>query len=189
MMTKTLDINMNWTFNNGSVSLSGKNLEAMAQYFDQQHLTFVQKAILVHRKIVFMVLRYLIRICPVDTGRLRGSFTPFFDKYSNSSYSKWLADSSMAPSDRKTPKKGFSQTSVQEGKNEGEFVDSDMETTIMSNVFYAGYADNTTNYLAKTLVYGDNVYNKTFGQFLDAAATAGWIPDVDPNSEDEQGGV
>jgi hypothetical protein len=182
-------IKMNYAFTSGNIVLNDTTLEKVAQYFDEQHVEFVEKTQLVHRKIVFKILNFLIRICPVDTGRLRGSFTPLFDKYGNSSFARWIADSSMAPYPRKTPKKGFNPEAVQEGKDEGQFIDQPLDTTIMTNVAYAADVDATTGYIARMLVYGNEIYNSVFVNFLEAAAKQGMIPAVDPNAEDDQEGI
>ena len=189
MTNKTFNVVLNYQFTQGTVTLNTNTLEDVAKYFDKQHVEFVSKCQLVHRKLLFQILRFLIRICPVDTGRLRGSWTPFMEKYGNQGYWKWMTDASMAASTRKTPRKGFSMEAVSQGKGEGQFVDSPMDTTIISNVSYAEDADKRSGYISRLLAYADNIYNKTFANFLDAAAKQGMIPSVDPNSEDEEGGL
>lgn len=189
MTDKTFNVVLNYQFTKGSVTLNTNTLEDVAKYFDAQHVDFVTKCQLVHRKLMFQILSYLIRICPVDTGRLRGSWTPFMEKYGNTTYQKWMSDPSMAVSDRKTPKKGFSEQAVSEGRGEGQFVDSPMDTTIVSNVSYAEDADKKSGYINRLLAYADNIYNKTFSRFLESASKQGMIPSVDPNSEDDEGGL
>lgn len=162
----------------------GKNdLRDVMRWVDGNHERFEKAVVLTHRKSVFQILTFLIRICPVDTGRLRGSWTPFFDKYGNASYQKWLADTSRASYPTKAPKRGFSQEQVQQGKADGTFTDQALATTISSNVKYAEYADAKVGFMARAVQWGQELYLKNFGALLDKSAEAGWIGDVDPNVE------
>jgi hypothetical protein len=186
---RAFNVILNYQFTQADITLNTNTLETVTKYFDTMHADFVDKAQLVHRKSLFQILRYLIRICPVDTGRLRGSFTPFMDKYGDTTYNKWMADASMAPSQRKTPKKGFNQEAVADGKAQGQFIDQPMDTTIVTNVSYAEDADKKSGYISRLMAYADNQYNKNFSNFLEAAAKKGLIPAVDPSAESDEGGV
>lgn len=169
----------------GQIEIKNAKLEFMAKWFDDQHEEFIQKAILVHRSAVFRILRKIIKTCPVDTGRLRGSFLPFLDKHGvGGSATKIIQDDTEANYPRDTPKGEFSQASVQEGRQLGEFIDDVLSTFIATNVNYAMQAEKRTGFVGRALVWGQKRYNKAFDDFFDAAYRQGMIPEkYDPEAE------
>lgn len=173
----------------GDVTLKNSTLEKLAKWWDEQHEEFVQKSILIHRKTVFEILIKIIKTCPVDTGRLRGSFLPFLDKYGvGGRANKVLQDSSQAPYPRETPKAGFDQQSVDQGKALGEFIDDALATTIASNVNYAMTAEKRTGFLGRSLIWGQKRYNDNFERFFEAAVKQGMIPPEDDETVNPQQG-
>ena len=81
---------------------------------------------------------------------------------------------------------------VNEGKNAGLMVESDSQllTTVGTNVVYASAVDRKTQHFTKALVRGDVIYNKNFQNYLDAAAAKGWIPqEAEVSDEPDDGQV
>lgn len=176
---------MAWDMKLGDIKLKNTSLEFLAKWFDEQHEEFVKKAVLVHRKTVFEILIKIIKTCPVDTGRLRGSFLPFLDKYGmGARAAKVLQDNSSAAYPRETPKAGFDQQAVEEGKTLGEFIDDALATTIATNVNYAMPAEKRTGFLGRALIWGQRRYNDNFERFFEAAAKQGMIPPEDDETVD-----
>ncbi len=178
-----MEFTMNFETGEGSGGMILKNttMEAVAKYFDGQHVRFVKGVSMVHRKSVFQILIRLMKLCPVDTGRLRGSWTPYMDDHGFGGYVAFIDSPSEAPATRKTPKQGFSLSEYQKGKTQGDWLEQALDTTIGSNVAYAPYVEEKTNFLSKLLVWADMQYNNNMERFFDAAARQGWIPEVDPN--------
>lgn len=172
----------------GDVTLKNSSLEVLAKWFDGQHEEFGQKAILVHRKTMFEILIKIIKLCPVDTGRLRASFLPFMDKYgAGNRGAKVMQDASSANYPRETPKKGYDAAQVERGKTEGQFIDEALATTIASNVVYSMSVEKRVGFLGRALIWGQKRYNDNFERFFAAAVRQGMIPSdkdetVDPNS-------
>jgi hypothetical protein len=167
---------------------------------DGQHEQFEKGVAKVHKKSVYQILIYWLRVCPVLTGRLRGSLTPYLDRNGKQNlYTKYLKDRSLVTGGRKTDtkqdRKLMEKDETEAGKLEG-FVSEGMEgllTTVGTNVVYAAAVDRTTQHFTKTLARGQQIYNKNFQNYLAAAAEAGWIPKAesvpeDPDEDDGDGG-
>jgi len=175
------------------VSIPNPQLATMAKYFDQEHEAFVKGAALVHRKTVFQVLTRIIRLCNVDTGRLRGSFTPLMDKWGFKGYEAYMKQPPLAGTTKKAQKRGYasgqgggySEAEVNKGKVLGQFIDAVLNTTITSNVAYASDVNFKSYFLSAALIWGDNQYKRNFENYFKAAAKRGWIPEQNPNEEGE----
>jgi predicted aminopeptidase len=157
----------------------------LGKYFDDEHDAFVKAAAIVHRKTVFQILTRIIKLCNVDTGRLRASFTPIMDRYGWKGFEPYMQAPPIEGGKKLHPK-GYSEEAVSAGKIQGQFIDAVLNTTISSNVVYASDVDWHSQFLTKALVWGDTQYNKNFQNFFEAAAKKGWIPEQDPNAQDEE---
>ena len=169
-----------------NIVIKEKTVNLIAKYFDDMHKDFQKGVVLVHRKSVFQILTRLIRICPVDSGRLRGSWTPFLDKYGNGNYQKFLQARPLLTGSRKTAGKGFDQTAYKDGKSMGFYIDELLSTLIGTNVKYAEYVEAKLNFLAQTVVWGEKRYNDNMTNFLDQAVKKEMIPEVNANDEGAQ---
>lgn len=172
----------------GTLKLTDARLEFMAKWFDNQHEEFIKKAMLVHRRTVFEVLIKIIKLCPVDTGRLRGSYLPYLlDRGQGGRASKIMQQKSgneaQEPSETE-----FDPQEVQEGIRLGQYVDDAMSTTIATNVIYAMPVEKRVGFLMKALVWGQRRYNDNFDRFFDAAKRQGMIPDDDDETVDPSKG-
>ena len=170
------------------IKLEGDILERLAVYFEEMGVAFGQKINIVHRKTVFQILIRIMRLCPVDTGRLRGSFTTFMDAHSNNSYFSYAELPSVGAEDRKSPRKGFDYGEFETGRRLGEFVDSYLNTSIGTNVVYAPYIDARTGFVTKGLIWGDAQYRKNMEAFLNATALKEAVTDPISDSDDGQAG-
>jgi hypothetical protein len=179
MMTVQYELNF------GDVRLKTNTLNAIGKFFDDKHEEFSKKVIIVHKKSVFEILTRLIRMTPVDTGRLRGSWTTFMDKYGQIfRYSKFMRLPSMFGMQKKNPNEiHFSEEAVNEGKSLGFYIDDMLQTTIGTNVNYAGEVDARYGYFADAVVWGNDRYNKNFEGFIADSAKKGIIPPVTLNDE------
>lgn len=171
-------INVQMDIDLHGIHLRTKSLEVIERYFDDMHMAFAQGCALVHRKSVFEILIRVIQLCNVQTGRLRGSFTPFMDAHGFRGYDAFMQLPSL---DGDTDHGQFNERAVNEGRSLGNFIDSILSTTISTNVVYAPLVDQRSNFLVKALAWGDERYNANFQSFFDAAYRAGWIPTVNPN--------
>jgi hypothetical protein len=173
------------TMTTHNAELKDDTLQAMVKYFDGAHVEFEKAALKVHRKTVFEILITLIRFTPVLTGRLRGSWTPYLDRFGKqSSYARYLNDKSLV---RNRPtsalakgaaaiKKVLGIDEVSQGKSQGFFMDSGLVTTVGSNVEYAAKINAQSHYLDRATEDANRIINANFEQFLKAAREAGWIP-------------
>lgn len=180
------------TLTTKDVTLKDATMKDVVKWFDKQHEQFALAAMKVHRKTVFEILIYLLRVCPVLTGRLRGSWTPYLDRYGKqASYSRFLSDKSLVRSAPKTAlgtfkakiKEVLSLDAVSKGKAEGSFTESGMLTTVSSNVVYAAKVNESSHYFDRTSETANSIINANFENFLAAARKEGWIPPADFSDE------
>ena len=175
----------------GDVQLKDTTLAAVAKWFDDQHMQFVKSATLVHRKSVFEILVYLIRTTPVDTGRLRGSWAPFLDKYGQIQRAlRWSETQSPMAGAVQGERLGFDPQEFQKGKSEGDYIDEAFSTTLTTNVNYAEEANARVGFIGAAQAWGDRRYNRNFERFYGAAQKQGMIPldddpSVDPSVESD----
>ena len=101
---------------------------------------------------VYDANRYLIRITPMLTGRLRGGWTSFLDKH-NEDYTAAFADVSLVEGHSEP----LSNEAIEEGKALSTFEETDFVVSLMNAVEYADYVDSGTsvmdarNFTAKAL--------------------------------------
>lgn len=176
------------------VHVKSETLQEVFKYFDGLHLKFERAVLMVHRKSVFEILIYLIRLTPVVTGRLRGSWTPFLDKYGKQSfYARYLNDRSIAGGRPKTVTGRalavlggvVGLSAVDEGKRLGFYLDNALLTTVGTNVVYAGSVNQQSHYLDKTVAQAQLLINKNLEGFVEASRKAGWIPTLSDNPTNE----
>ncbi len=166
----------------GEVSLPDSSLKQMAEYMEHGSEKFRQGVLNVHRKSVFQGLIKLLKLCPVDTGRLRGSWTPFMDAHGFQGYQPFIDQPSELGDTRKSKKKGFSAADYRAGKAQGSWSDAGpLSTTITTNVVYAGVIDARLGLLTRLLAWMDGQYSRNFERFFEASKKAGWIVEQNPN--------
>ena len=171
------------------IDLDSDILERLAAYMEDQGVQFAQKAGVVHRKSVFQILTRVLRLCPVDTGRLRGSWTTFMVARGFTGFEKFMQQPSILGSDRVTPKRGFNSEEVSIGQRQGSFVDAYLNTFINSNVVYASTVNERQGYLTNALMWGDTKYKTNMEKFLLASAQKEAMTDPIGNDDDGQAGT
>lgn len=173
------------TYSGENIELKDDTLREMVKYLDGSHIEFEQAALKVHRKTVFEVLIQLLRYCPVITGRLRGSWTPYLDKWGKqSAYARFLSDASLVTHrvrgayarTKNTLKRLAGVDEVSEGKRLGYYQDSGLMTTVGSNVAYAASVNEQSGYLDKAAQAASFIIDQNFTQFMEASRKVGWIP-------------
>ena len=171
------------------IRLEGDVIERLATYIEEMGVQFAEKVNIVHRKSVFQILIYIMRLCPVDTGRLRGSFTTFMVANGFNGFSKYQEQPAIGGEDKDYKKKGFSILEFNKGQDAGEFVSAYLSTSIGTNVVYAGKVNNDNGYLTKALIWGDARYSKNMEAFLLATAMKEAVTDPIAQDDDGQGGL
>ena len=154
--------------------LTGK--DDWGKAFEQLSEEWELKAQVVHRKSVFQMLRQLIFYTPVDTGRLRGSWTPIFDKYgAGKVYDAVMA---LRAPGQGTTKPEPKRSAINAGKKEGFFVDRPFMTIVGTNVKYASYVEQKLGFVAKARAVGEGIYRRNFEAFFkQVKANGGFIPE------------
>ncbi len=167
------------------VQISEGNRAVIDKYFDLEHEQFIKACAVVHRKSVFQILTRLIRLCNVLTGRLRGSWLPFMQRYGYQGANSFLSSRPLDGGGQKGS--DFSEAAVHEGMNQGDFIDDVLNTTIISNVVYAEAVNNRSNFVGKALAWGDTKYNDNFRRFFEVAEKKGWIevPDINAPADED----
>ncbi len=167
------------------VQISEGNRAVIDAYFDLEHEQFIKACSVVHRKSVFQILTMVIRLCNVLTGRLRGSWLPFMQRYGYNKAYGFLNSRPIGGGGQKGSE--YSEKAVHEGMDQGEFIDDVLRTTIISNVVYAEAVNDRSNFLGKALAWGDSKYNANFRNFFEQAYAKGWIvvPDINAPSDDD----
>ncbi len=175
-----VDITLNATV--FGISLKDATVSKLGKLMEFGEQKFVKQALVVHRKSVFQILTKVIRFTPVDTGRLRGSWTPFFAKYGADRFYKKVMNNA-APGQETDP--SLNDADVEAGATLGEFEDQPFVTTIGTNVEYAEHVEKKTRAIAKAMYFGDQLYRRNFGKFFRGIEKKGDIPKV--KLEDDEG--
>lgn len=181
------------TMKTETVELKDDTLAQMVKYMDAQHIEFEKGALKVHRKTVFEILIHMLRTTPVLTGRLRGSWTPFLDRWGKqSAYARYLNDKSLVRSKPESLAGRLTQSlsrlagtdAVSQGKEQGFFQDAGLITTVGTNVAYAEKVNESSHYFTQGAQAAAQILNANTEQYLIAARKAGWIPPADALSDD-----
>lgn len=172
-------------------TLRGDVTERLAVYMEDMGVKFTQTVGIVHTRTVFQILVRLLRLCPVDTGRLRGSWTTFMEAMSFGGYQKYLQQPSLSSGTAKDEevKKGFSELEVSRGRELGAFVNDFLNTSISSNVVYAAAMNERYGYLNAALIWGDARYQANMEAFLKATAMKEAVFNPVSVNDDGQGGL
>lgn len=153
------------------IGLKTGHLAILADRIEKMGDDWAKKALIVHRKSVLQILVKLIRFTPVDTGRLRGSWTPYFKEMGQSGmFMPYIGN--PAPQQETTPVQ-FSSEAFREGQTEGFWKENGMVTTIGSNLIYAGTVEKAVHMVQKSLAWGRKQYRQNFERFFLATAKKG----------------
>ena len=129
-----------------------------------------------YRNIVFEIHKYLIRVTPLDTGKLRGGWTAILDKYTVD-YSRQIKDTSLYDSFKKGNKTPhhkeyhFSASAVAEGKTFSTAEDrtpGEQNIAVDNQVSYKDAMDfgKGIHFTARARYAGELWFNKFYGEWL-----------------------
>lgn len=113
------------------------------------------------RQCVYETHKYLIRLTPIQTGKLRAGWTGILTKY-NIDYTAAFLDTSLL--DHAYIK--YDQAAIQEGFTMSQYIDSPLDVTIINTVPYAEYVEFGTskmegqNYTNKARYKGEYIFKK-----------------------------
>lgn len=179
-------ISITATMQTATAELKDDTLKQMVKYMDEQHIEFERGALLVHRKTVFEILIQMIRITPVVSGRLRGSWTPYMDRWGKqSAYARYLNDTTLVRSKPRTLAgqlgRAFRRAlntgnEISQGKAQGFFMDNGLLTTVGTNVVYASKVNDSSHYFDQGARAAEEILQENMQNYLEAARKAGWIP-------------
>ncbi len=102
--------------------------------------TFLEKYYMLFRDVVHQSHKYLIRVTPFDTGRLRAGWTGVLEKY-QIDYAMAFIDTSLIETKSTVP----SPSAIAEGKGLSSMIDKPFDVTITNNVFYSQYVEFGTS--------------------------------------------
>jgi len=92
------------------------------------------------KDIVFECHRYLIRVTPMITGRLRGGWTSFLNKY-NKDYSAAFIDVSLIDASRVQT----DASAVADGMSVSSYEETPLGVTVINKVHYGGFVEFGTS--------------------------------------------
>lgn len=101
---------------------------------------FMENFKTVFRYAVFDANKYLIRITPLMTGRLRGGWTALLNKY-NIDYSAAFMDVTLVEGHNEP----LSQEAILEGIALSSYIDTDFLVTLVNGVEYGDYVETGTS--------------------------------------------
>jgi hypothetical protein len=159
-----------------------KKYEKLADQFDKYYKKL-------YLDIVVEIHKYLIRLTPLHTGKLRGGWTALLDKYQRD-YSKQISDTSLynvfktanITPDYKTYQ--FDSGAVQKGKAQSFLEDkmpSDTDISIDNQVEYRDYLDSGTSkiparhFVESARYKGELWFNQYFDLWFKKMEAAGAI--------------
>lgn len=111
---------------------------------------FVKRAETVFLRYAFQVHKYLIRLSPADTGRLRGGWTALLEKY-NQPYARQLFDTSLYDPIKAENKTPYSQdyhwdtTAIEEGRGMSSVQETPFNITLQNDVPYGEHQEFGTS--------------------------------------------
>jgi hypothetical protein len=133
---------------------------------------------------VFDANKYLIRATPMLSGRLRGGWTKFLDKY-NIDYSAAFLDTTLVTAHNQTP----SQEAISEGQSQSSFIDTDFMVSLINAVAYADYVESGTSrmegqhFTLRSMYKGELIIKKYIEEWVKECSERGEI--VEPKQMEE----
>lgn len=129
-----------------------------------------------YRNIVFEIHKYLIRVTPLDTGKLRGGWTAILDKYTKD-YSRQIKDTSLYDAFKKANKTDYNReyhfdpSAVAEGKKfsiQEDKTPSIQDMAIDNQVPYKDVMDfgKGVHFTARARYAGELWFERFYGEWL-----------------------
>jgi hypothetical protein len=166
-----------------SLRITWKNPEVLQQWMELDTI-FKEKYKILFREVVFQVHKYLIRITPVMSGRLRAGWTGILNKY-NQDYTAAFTDTSLL--DHAYIK--YDQQAIAEGMAMSQFLDEDFVKVIINDVLYGDYVEVGTSrmqgqhFTRKAMYKAEYIFKKEFDDWFKEIAIKGEI--VEPTKPEE----
>ena len=119
------------------------------------------------RQCVYETHKYLIRVTPLQTGRLRAGWTGILNKY-NIDYTAAFLDTSLL--DHAFIK--YDQTAIAEGMTMSQFQDAPFDVTLINSVPYAEFVEFGTskqesqNFTNKARYKGEYIFKKAIDDWF-----------------------
>lgn len=119
------------------------------------------------KECVYQIHKYLIRVTPMQTGRLRGGWTGILNKY-GIDYSAAMADTSLL--DHFVDK--VDSIAIAEGMGLSNFIDEDLCVSIINNVFYGEHVEFGTSkmegqaFTEKARYKGEYIFKKAMDDWF-----------------------
>jgi len=124
------------------VTLKVENPEILEEWIELEE-EFKQKYSELFKQLVIEVHKYLIRVTPIESGRLRGGWTSYLNSL-NIDYTNQINDFSLAI---KSPNQEFSltQDAVNEGRSFSSYVEKPLSITLINSVPYGFFVEEGTS--------------------------------------------
>lgn len=116
----------------------------------------------VHRKTVVQVVRSLILLSAVDTGRFRAAWTPFLQSQ-GIEFMDVVRDRRILPKLATGKRRQqIDMKAVSEGMKEGRVKDRPLDTTVVNNVAYAPYVEKRYGAVQKVVAWARRRQRENF---------------------------
>jgi len=157
-----------------SIDFKFSPLEAWNTWFNSGEL-FTDYYKIMFKQCVFQIHKYLIRLTPMQTGRLRGGWTGILNKY-GIDYSAAMADTSLL--DHFIDK--VDSVAIAEGMALSDFKDDDLYASIINNVFYGEFVEFGTSKM-EGQAFTDKARYK--GEYIFTKAMNDWFAEMTAKQE------
>jgi len=148
------------------ISITFVNPDEWDKWFEANTL-FTEYYKTLFRQCVYEIHKYLIRVTPIQTGRLRAGWTGILNKY-GIDYTAAFSDYSLL--DHLNLQ--LSQQAVMEGFALSQFIDEELDVTIINSVPYSEYVEFGTsrmegqNFTNKARYKGEYVFKKAIDDWF-----------------------
>lgn len=127
---------------------------------------------LVHRKTVIQVLRSMILMSPVDSGRFRAAWCPYLNKH-GVQWKALLEDQRLVrslptvkgPKGKRTQIEG---SAIQKGLKEGVVKERPLDTTIINNVVYGVHLESRFGFVRKVMDWAKKRQQENYQAWFEA---------------------
>jgi len=140
---------------------------------------FMEKYAILFKNCVFESHRYLIRVTPIQTGRLRAGWTGILNKY-NQDYTRAFADTALLDFIA-IDGKPLSQEAIMEGMAMSQFIDSEFNVSLINNVPYSEFVEYGTSkmegrYFTKQASYkAEYIFEHSMEEWIRQMSIAGEV--------------
>ena len=136
------------------------------------------------KEIVFQCHKYLIRVTPIQTGRLRGGWTGILNKY-NIDYTREFMDMTLLDVMANTGK-ALDVKAINEGMALSTFEEAEYVMSVTNNVLYGEYVEFGTSkmearyFTTRALYKSEFIFKKALSDWFKEISESGDIVDPKP---------